>query len=144
MEMIARLRGSRVRLLVNDAASERGLCFAGISDYAAQIDALRPNMAAALAKCGAGTFPIVISHQPRAFPEAEQRRVALTLCAHSHGGQCGFRPLRWSLAGLFLPYHMGLYRHGASQPVQESQMWLRLPGGEDADQLIETGYGGER
>jgi uncharacterized protein len=115
MQIIARLRNSRVRLLLNDAASQRGLCFAGISDYAARIDVLKPNMAAALAKCGAGTFPIVISHQPRAFPEAEQRRVALTLCAHSHGGQCGFRPLRWSLAGLFLPYHMGLYRRGESQ-----------------------------
>jgi predicted MPP superfamily phosphohydrolase len=115
MEMIARLRNSRVQLLLNDAVSIHGLCFAGISDYAARIDTLKPNMGAALSKCGAGTFPIVISHQPRAFPEAEQRRVALTLCAHSHGGQCGFRPLRWSLAGLFLPYHMGLYRRGASQ-----------------------------
>jgi predicted MPP superfamily phosphohydrolase len=39
----------------------------------------------------------------------------LTLCAHTHGGQFGFRALRWSLAGLFLPYHMGLYRRGASR-----------------------------
>jgi predicted MPP superfamily phosphohydrolase len=115
VEMIARLRGSRVRLLVNDAVAMRGLCLAGISDYAARVDALKPNMAAALSKCGAGTFPVVISHQPRAFPEAERRHVALTLSAHSHGGQCGFRPLRWSLAGLFLPYHMGLYRRGDSQ-----------------------------
>jgi predicted MPP superfamily phosphohydrolase len=114
-EMIARLGESRVMLLVNDATVMHGICFAGISDYAARIDALKPNMAVALAKCTAGTVPIVISHQPRAFPEAEQRRVALTLCAHTHGGQCGFRPLHWSLAGLFLPYHMGLYRRGESQ-----------------------------
>ena len=39
----------------------------------------------------------------------------LTLCAHTHGGQFGFRPLHWSLAGLFLPFHMGLYERGASQ-----------------------------
>ena len=39
----------------------------------------------------------------------------MTLVAHTHGGQLGFRPLRWSLAGLFLPYHMGLYRAGDSQ-----------------------------
>ena len=32
-----------------------------------------------------------------------------------HGGQCGFRPLHWSLAGLFLPYHMGLYERGGAQ-----------------------------
>jgi predicted MPP superfamily phosphohydrolase len=115
MEMIARLRGSRVRLLVNDAAEWHGLCFAGISDYAARTDALKPNIPAALARCAAPSFPILLSHQPRAFPEAQQRNIALTLCAHSHGGQCGFRPLRWSLAGLFLPYHMGLYRRGESQ-----------------------------
>ena len=115
MEMIARLRGSRVRLLVNDAVVLRELCFAGISDYAARTDALKPNIPAALARCSATSFPILLSHQPRAFPEAQQRNIALTLCAHSHGGQCGFRPLRWSLAGLFLPYHMGLYRRGESQ-----------------------------
>ena len=115
IEMIARLRGSRVQLLLNDAIVMDGLCLAGISDYAARIDALKPNIPAALAKCAAGTFPVLISHQPRAFPEASQRRVALTLCAHSHGGQCGIRPLRWSLAGVFLPYHMGLYRRGDSQ-----------------------------
>jgi predicted MPP superfamily phosphohydrolase len=115
MEMIARLRGSRVRLLVNDATVVRGLCFAGISDYAARTAGLKPNIPAALARCSAPSFPILLSHQPRAFPEAQQRNIALTLCAHSHGGQCGFRPLRWSLAGLFLPYHMGLYRRGESQ-----------------------------
>src|ERR1051325_6287513 len=43
------------------------------------------------------------------------RAVPLTLCAHSHGGQFGIRPLRWTLAGLFIPYHIGLYQRGASQ-----------------------------
>lgn len=114
MEMIARLRGSRVRLLVNDGVPVRGLWIAGISDYAAQLPALAPNMDRVLAGRGA-RLPIVLAHQPRAFPDAIARAVPLTLCAHSHGGQCGFRPLRWSLAGLFIPYHMGLYRRGASQ-----------------------------
>jgi predicted MPP superfamily phosphohydrolase len=114
VEMIGRLRGSRVRLLVNDGVAMRGLWLAGLSDYAAMTPALRPDMAAALAG-RAKLLPIVLAHQPRAFPEAARRAIPLTLCAHSHGGQCGIRPLRWSLAGLFIPYHMGLYRRGASQ-----------------------------
>ena len=142
LEFIARLRGSRVRLLVNEGisviptlrASElprvprasrpladargdngTGLWFAGLSDYAASIPALRPNFEAALADRPAAMFPIVVAHQPRAFPEAIKRGLPLTLCAHTHGGQFGFRALHWSLAGLFLPYHIGLYRRGASQ-----------------------------
>jgi hypothetical protein len=93
----------------------RGLWIAGLSDYAAQIPSLRPNMVAALRARPAGAFPILVSHQPKSFAEARQRGIALTLCAHTHGGQCGFRPLHWSLAGLFLPYHMGLYDVGGAQ-----------------------------
>ena len=114
-EFIARIRGTRVKLLVNEGANVRGLWIAGISDYAARIPSLRPDMAAALRARPAGAFPILVSHQPKSFDEARQRGVALTLCAHTHGGQCGFRPLGWSLAGLFLPYHMGLYRVGGAQ-----------------------------
>lgn len=113
-EMIARLRGSRVHLLVNDGMAMRGLWLAGLSDYAAQIPSLRPDFDKALAGRG-GALPIVLSHQPKAFAEAAQRAVPLTLCAHSHGGQCGIRALHWTLAGLFIPYDMGLYRRGASQ-----------------------------
>ena len=112
-EVIDHLRGSRIRLLVNEGLALRQLWIAGISDYAAQTDALKPDFARALA--GSSGFPVVIAHQPRAFPDAQQRNLPLTLCGHSHGGQFGFRPLRWSLAGVFLPYHMGLYRRGASQ-----------------------------
>lgn len=114
-EFIARLRGSRIRLLVNEGTAVHGLWIAGISDYAAPVDALKPNLDAALAKKPAGMFPIVVAHQPRVFPEAMKRGLPLTLCAHTHGGQFGFRALHWSLAGVFLPYHMGLYRRGASQ-----------------------------
>jgi len=114
VEMIERLRGSRVRLLVNQGVAMRGLWLAGISDYAATRPALRPDMTAALAQRG-NLLPIVLAHQPRAFPDAIQRAVPLTLCAHSHGVQCGIRPLRWTLAGIFIPYHIGLYRRGASQ-----------------------------
>jgi len=114
-EFIARMRGTRVRLLINEGADVRGLWIAGLSDYAAQTPALRPDMAAALRGRPPGAFAVALAHQPKAFADARRHGVALTLCAHTHGGQFGFRPLRWSLAGLFLPYHMGLYEVDGAQ-----------------------------
>jgi predicted MPP superfamily phosphohydrolase len=112
---IAALRGSRIHLLVNEGVAFRSLWIAGISDYAAQRRDLAPDMGKALSGAPGGALPILIAHQPKAFDEARARKVALTLVAHTHGGQLGIRPLRWSLAGLFLPYHMGLYQRDASQ-----------------------------
>jgi len=113
-EVIARLRGSRIRLLVNDGVAVQNLWLAGISDFAARKPDLRPDFEAALAGRG-DRVPVILSHQPKAFDEARRLNVPLTICAHTHGGQFGFRPLRWSLAGLFLPFDMGLYRRGESQ-----------------------------
>lgn len=113
LEYIRRMRGSRARLLVNEGAAAGTLWIAGVSDYAATVPELRPDLGRALA--GRSGFPVVIAHQPKVFPESMQRGLPLTLVAHTHGGQFGFRALHWSLAGLFLPYHMGLYRRGASQ-----------------------------
>lgn len=112
-EYIAKMRQSRVRLLVNEGAAVGPLWIAGVSDYAATLPQLRPNLDLALN--GQRGFPIVLAHQPRVFDEVIARRLPLALVAHTHGGQFGFRSLHWSLAGLFLPYHMGLYRRGASQ-----------------------------
>lgn len=114
-EVIAALRGSRIRLLVNEGADLGGLWIAGISDYAAQAPGLRPSLDAALRGKPAAAVPLLVAHQPKAFPEAMRRGLPLTVCAHTHGGQCGIRPLHWCLAGLFLPYHMGLYTRGGSQ-----------------------------
>ncbi|HEY6844210.1 MAG TPA: metallophosphoesterase [Thermoanaerobaculia bacterium] len=113
LEYIARMRGGRVRLLVNEGAPIGPLWIAGISDYAATLPQLRPNLARALE--GQRGFPIVVAHQPKVFDEVLARHLPLALVAHTHGGQFGFRALHWSLAGVFLPYHMGLYRRGASQ-----------------------------
>ncbi len=140
-EAIAKLRASRVHLLLNEGMAigqaphprsadplpasgardslrrrpgEGLVWLAGISDYAARLAELRPNMEAAIAGRGA-RFPVVIAHQPKAFDDARRLHLPLTICAHTHGGQLGFRPLRWSLAGLFLPYHMGLYERDGSQ-----------------------------
>jgi predicted MPP superfamily phosphohydrolase len=114
-QAIANLKNSRIRLLVNEGVAVGDLWVAGISDYAAQTPDLRPDYEAALRGKPAQAMPLLLSHQPKSFPESIARGIPLTLCAHSHGGQLGFRPLRWSLAGLFLPYHMGLYRRGVSQ-----------------------------
>ncbi|MEA2338869.1 MAG: uncharacterized protein QOE82_2876 [Thermoanaerobaculia bacterium] len=113
-EVIDRLRGSRIRLLVNEGTLVNGVWIAGISDFAARTPRLAPDVDAAMRGRG-GAFPVLLAHQPKAFPEAIKRGLPVTLCGHSHGGQFAFRPLHWSLAGVFLPYHMGLYRRGASQ-----------------------------
>jgi hypothetical protein len=47
--------------------------------------------------------------------DARRRHLPVAVCAHTHGGQLGFRPLGWSLAGVFLPYHMGLYDVGGTR-----------------------------
>ena len=114
-EVIRRLRGSRIHLLVNEGASVKNVWIAGISDFAARVPGLTPDVDAAMRGRPWHAFPLLLAHQPKAFAEAQKRELPLTLCGHSHGGQCAFRPLRWSLAGLFLPYHMGLYQRGSSQ-----------------------------
>jgi len=117
-EHIAKLRGSRIRLLVNEGYLLDHLWIAGLSDYAAQlrnVPQLVPDLDAALRGKPADAIPIVVAHQPRAFADARRRAIALTLAAHTHGGQCGIRPLRLTLAGLFVKYDIGLYREGASQ-----------------------------
>ncbi|HSP33010.1 MAG TPA: metallophosphoesterase [Thermoanaerobaculia bacterium] len=114
LRFLREMRASRVRLLVNEGVAMHGVWIAGMSDFAAQRPDLRPDMARALAGRGA-LLPIVVAHQPKAFDEARRRAIPLTIVAHTHGGQFGIRPLHWSLAGVFLPYDMGLYRRGASQ-----------------------------
>lgn len=121
-QTIDTLKGSRIELLVNRGLPIRrgasSLWLAGISDYAAggrQFPELVPDVDAALRGRGPDMTTILLSHQPKAFPEAIARTIPLTLCGHTHGGQMGIRPLGWSLAGVFLPYHMGLYQRGASQ-----------------------------
>lgn len=120
--VVEQLRGSRIRLLINEGMPLRGLWIAGTSDIAAAsanfgkpIAGLTPDVRAALSKRPPGSVPILFAHQPRVFEEARRHRVPLTLVAHTHGGQLGFRPLRLSLAGVFLPFHMGLYRRHGSQ-----------------------------
>lgn len=116
--VVGRMSGSRVRLLVNEGAALGPLWIAGISDYAAGqrgLDRLKPDLQKALSAMPPGSLPVVLAHQPKAFDDARHLGVKLTLCGHTHGGQLGCRPLGWSLAGVFLPRHMGLYRESGSQ-----------------------------
>ena len=110
-----RLRGSRIRLLINEGFAVRDLWIAGISDFAAQTPTLSPDLQKALAGKPPAAVAIALAHQPLVIRDAKRLGIPLAVCAHTHGGQFGFRPLRWSLAGLFLPYHMGLYRAGSTQ-----------------------------
>lgn len=110
--VIKRLRGSRIRLLVNEGVALRDLWIAGVADPAARQlphTALVPDLGKALAQKPPASYPLVLAHQPRVIDEARRRAIPVALCAHTHGGQFGVKPLGWSLAGVFLRYHMGLY-----------------------------------
>jgi predicted MPP superfamily phosphohydrolase len=117
LAVIRALEGTRVRLLVNSGTTigkgNSAIWIAGISDYAAgrrgPAPELRPDLDRAIAAAPANSIVLLLSHQPRAFDEARARGIPLTICGHTHGGQFGIRPLVWSMAGVFLPYHMGLY-----------------------------------
>ncbi|HEX6158516.1 MAG TPA: metallophosphoesterase, partial [Thermoanaerobaculia bacterium] len=106
------LAGSRIKLLVNEGHPIGDLWIAGLSDPAAvqrNTPGLAPDLGKALQGMPPASLPVVLSHQPKAIDGARKRNLPIVLSAHTHGGQLGFRPLRWSLAGVFLPHHMGLY-----------------------------------
>jgi len=112
------LEQSRVDLLVNEGRgvlmNDTILWLAGISDFAGR-GAFAPDIDAALSGRPEGAFTVLISHQPRAFDPAVERGVDLVLAGHTHGGQFGIRSLDWSLAGVFLPRDMGLFREKDTQ-----------------------------
>lgn len=113
MAVLQRLRNSRIRLLVNEGVAVRDLWIAGVSDPASgQVPnamQFQPSLDQALAAKPASSIPVVLAHQPRIIEQARKRGIPVALTAHTHGGQLGFRPLRISLAGVFLRHHMGYY-----------------------------------
>ena len=121
--VIKRLKGSHIQLLVNEAhAIEHNgaqLFIVGLSDFAAsrfqQNRDLAPDLPRALRNVPRGATRILLAHQPKAFMAARQQHIPLTLVGHTHGGQFAIRPLHWTLAGVFLPFDMGLYRRGDAQ-----------------------------
>jgi len=134
-EAVRLMRESRVHLLVNQGVPLQkhggAIWLAGISDYAARrMDRqdLRPDPDAALRGRSPGEAAILLAHQPTAFRDARTRHVELTLCGHTHGGQFAIRPLHWTLAGVFLPFDMGLYdREGHQLYVNTGTGYWMLP-----------------
>ncbi|HET9868888.1 MAG TPA: metallophosphoesterase, partial [bacterium] len=122
-ETIAELRGSPLRILVNEGfALRRGkaaLWVAGLSDDAARrhqrFNDLLPDLGLCLKGRPKGAPTVLLAHQPHAFEEAAKRGVELTLSGHTHGGQLGIRFLDWSLAKVFTPWHMGHFQRGKSR-----------------------------
>jgi predicted MPP superfamily phosphohydrolase len=114
------LEDSRLQMLVNEGmVIERDgakLWLAGVGDAGARRigrwGSMAPDFDKALEGKPEGTPVVLLCHQPQGFQEALQRGVDLTLSGHTHGGQIGFKFLNWSLAKLFMKYHMGLFKEG--------------------------------
>lgn len=119
--VIRAFQRQRPQLLINRGIelkrNDGSVWIAGVGDSAAQqaTPELRPDLPRALEGRPKNAFPIVLSHQPGIFQQARKMGLPLTICGHTHGGQFGIRPLRWTLAGVFLPYHIGLYEQNGSQ-----------------------------
>ncbi len=117
------LEDSRLRMLVNEGMEiKRGnasIWLAGVGDQGARRfgkwGSVAPDFDKALEGKPAGIPSILLLHQPQNFPEAVARKIDLTLSGHTHGGQFGLRFLNWSLAKLFMKFHMGHFREGESQ-----------------------------
>ncbi len=106
-----------VRVLQNEAVvmgdGASSFVLAGVPDWTGgQFGARhRPQLAKALE--GAGDGPVVLlAHQPKQFPEAARRGVALQLSGHTHGGQIWPFTLLVALAERHVA---GLHRAGRSQ-----------------------------
>ena len=117
------LKNSRLKILMNEGVEiKRGkasIWIAGVGDEGArrlgQWGSAAPDFDLALRGKPKKATTILMAHQPRGFKEAKTRKVELTLSGHTHGGQLGFRSLNWSLAKLFMKFHMGLFQEGESQ-----------------------------
>ena len=117
------LEDSRLQMLVNEGMvikkGEASIWVAGVGDQGARRfgkwGSVAPDFDKALEGKPDGIPTILMAHQPQGFKDAAERNVELTLSGHTHGGQFGFKALNWSLAKLFMKYHMGLFKEGESQ-----------------------------
>ena len=117
------LDDSRLQMLVNEGmAIKKGgstLWIAGVGDQGARRfgkwGSVAPDFDKALEGKPEGAPTVLLAHQPQGFKEAIERKVELTLSGHTHGGQLGFKSLNWSLAKLFMKYHMGHFKEGNCQ-----------------------------
>jgi predicted MPP superfamily phosphohydrolase len=117
------LEDSRLSMLVNEGLEiKRGdsvIWLAGVGDQGARRfgkwGSVAPDFDKAIEKKPANTVTVLMAHQPQGFKEAAKRKIELTLSGHTHGGQFGFKWLKWSLAKPFLKYDMGLFEENECQ-----------------------------
>jgi hypothetical protein len=117
------LEDSRLQMLVNEGMEiKRGnssIWIAGVGDQGARRfgkwGSVAPDFDKALEGKPEKAIAVLLAHQPQGFKEAMERNVELTLSGHTHGGQFGFRSLKWSLAKLFMKWHMGHFKDGDCQ-----------------------------
>ena len=126
---IRELRRLGARVLINEHVvlehDGARLTVAGVTDYSAHYfdDSHRSDAGAAAAGAPRGTVKVLLAHQPRSAPLAEEAGFDLQLSGHTHGGQ--FWP--WNLfVRLQQPFTAGLHRLG--------EMWVYISRG--------TGYWG--
>jgi predicted MPP superfamily phosphohydrolase len=117
------LEDSRLTMLVNEGLEiKRGesvIWLAGVGDQGARRfgkwGSVAPDFDKAIAKKPANAITVLMAHQPQGFKEAAKRKIELTLSGHTHGGQFGFKWLKWSLAKPFLKYDMGHFEEEGCQ-----------------------------
>jgi predicted MPP superfamily phosphohydrolase len=106
----------RISLLTNAHTvirTEQGpFAVAGIDDLVSG----QPDIEAALRGLDPAIPTLLLSHHPEIFPQAAARGIPLTLSGHYHGGQIklSLPGGDLSLAHLWTPYPVGLYRINAS------------------------------
>jgi predicted MPP superfamily phosphohydrolase len=115
-EIQAIFRQHQIPLLTNTHTviqTEQGpFAVAGIDDLVSGL----PDLDAALRGLDPATPTLLLSHHPEIFPQAAARGIPLTLSGHYHGGQVklSLPGGDLSMAHLWTPYPVGLYRINAS------------------------------
>jgi predicted MPP superfamily phosphohydrolase len=105
---------SGMTLLRNDVAqiqrNGRSLTIAGI-DWAPSASAC----AQLIDRTCSDTVNLLLAHNPRAFPRAAERDIALTLSGHTHGGQIAMKNRRNANLALGHRHRAGLFEDGPSR-----------------------------
>jgi uncharacterized protein len=111
-EWLATLTGLGMRVLRNEHVPIRGsFDLAGVDDLSARGPGHAYQPDRALAGRNPERAVVLLSHQPRGFPDAVRLGVDLQISGHTHGGQ--FYPFKYIVA-FYQPYLAGLYKEGPS------------------------------
>ncbi len=129
-EWFPALRHLGLRMLNNEhvVLPEHGVVLAGVTDPAARVfGAEQPDVAKALRGAPSGLPVILLAHQPRLAPEAEEHGVALQLSGHTHGGLV--LGLHWLVEHFNCGYSFGLYRRGSMLLYVSpgTSLWTTMP-----------------